>query len=69
MSNSSKQTGTVKFFNSDKAYGFIAIDGGGEIFVHKNDCDRIDLRQDERVEFIIGEGRKGNVAKDVKIIN
>ncbi len=69
MSNTQKQTGTVKFFNAAKAYGFITIDGGGEVFVHKNDCNDKDLRQDDKVEFSIGDGKKGKIAQDVSIID
>lgn len=64
-------TGTVKFFNKANAYGFITIDNSDrEIFVHKNDVNnKQDLNQDDRVEFSIGSGKKGDVAKEVAIID
>lgn len=64
-----KLTGKVKFFNKTNAYGFITMDNGKEIFVHKNDVNsREDLRQNDTVSFTIGEGKKGPVAKDVEIL-
>jgi CspA family cold shock protein len=62
-------TGKVKFFNKVNAYGFITMDDGKEIFVHKNDVNgRNDLYTDDSVSFTIGEGKKGPVAKDVDVI-
>ena len=70
MSNTFKQTGVVKFFKRDKAYGFITMDENQEdLFVHKNDCNGVELQKGERVEFIIGDGKKGKIAQEVAIVD
>tara|TARA_B100000508_G_scaffold140463_1_gene141579 strand:+ start:22416 stop:22610 length:195 start_codon:yes stop_codon:yes gene_type:complete len=60
------KTGTVKFFNQEKGFGFITEEGTGkEYFVHKTGC--IDIITDgDEVTFEVGEGRKGPMAVDVK---
>lgn len=62
-------TGTVKWFNSDKGYGFIAPDDGGkDLFVHHSDVKTsgyATLDEGQKVEFDIGEGQKGPCAKNV----
>ncbi|HEX5237235.1 MAG TPA: cold-shock protein [Sphingomicrobium sp.] len=59
-------TGTVKFFNENKGYGFIAPDGGGnDAFVHISAVERSGmrtLRQDQRVSFELQEDRRGKMA-------
>ena len=59
-------TGTVKFFNENKGYGFIAPDGGGnDAFVHISAVERSGmrtLRQDQRVSFDLQEDRGGKMA-------
>jgi CspA family cold shock protein len=66
-----RETGTVKWFNESKGYGFIARDEGGDIFVHYSGIEgsgyRI-LEEGQRVEFTVGEGLKGPAAVNVNVI-
>ncbi len=61
-------TGTVKFFNESKGFGFIKEDdSSNEYFVHASGL--IDeIREDDNVEFDLKEGRKGLNAVNVKVI-
>jgi CspA family cold shock protein len=64
-------TGTVKFFNSEKGFGFIARPDGDDLFVHYSNIEghgRRDLEDGQNVEFEIGEGRKGEEARNVRVI-
>ena len=59
-------TGTVKFFNETKGFGFIKVDGSGEeIFVHVTGLTD-NIQQDDKVTFDIGQGKKGMTAVNVK---
>ena len=63
--------GTVKWFNAEKGYGFIAVDGGQDVFVHYSAIlteGFRSLEQDQRVEFEISQGQKGPQADDVRVI-
>ena len=59
-------TGTVKFFNADKGYGFIAPDDGtNDAFVHISAVERsgmASLTQDQRVTYDLEEDRRGKMA-------
>jgi CspA family cold shock protein len=63
--------GSVKWFNSDRGYGFIAVEGGQDVFVHfsaiTGSGDR-GLQEGQRVEFDITQGQKGPQAENVKVI-
>jgi len=63
------QQGTVKWFDPEKGYGFILQENGQDLFVHKSALDGDILNEGEQVEFEIGEGRKGPIAENVKVIN
>lgn len=60
-------TGTVKFFNETKGFGFITPeDGGKDVFVHANGL--IDeINEGDKVSFDVEEGRKGLNAVNVKV--
>jgi cold shock protein len=63
--------GTVKWFNSEKGYGFIAVDGGQDLFVHYTAIDMEgyrSLEDGQHVEFEVGQGPKGPQAEQVRIV-
>ena len=67
-------TGTVKWFNTTKGFGFIAPDDGGkDVFVHISAVERsglTGLADDQKVEFELREGRDGRtLADDIKIVS
>ncbi len=59
------ETGTVKFFNESKGFGFITQEDGKEIFVHVSGLKQ-DIRQNDKVEFEVEEGKKGLSAVNVR---
>ena len=60
------ETGTVKFFNEEKGFGFITPDSGGkDIFVHVSGVQGGPLNDGDKVEYEIGEGKKGPCAVSV----
>jgi CspA family cold shock protein len=63
-------TGKVKWYDSEKGYGFLARDDGGEVFVHSSalPAGTTALRQGQRVEFGVAEGRRGAQALQVRIL-
>jgi cold shock protein len=65
-------TGTVKWFNSEKGFGFIAQDGGGaDVFVHYSAIQSAgyrELNEGQKVEFEVTQGQKGPQAANVRPI-
>ena len=60
--------GTVKWFNSEKGFGFITQDGGPDVFVHFSAIESdgyLELRENQRVEFNVKDGDKGPQAENV----
>ena len=63
--------GTVKWFNAEKGFGFISREGADDVFVHFSAIEGTgykSLEEGQRVEFEVGPGRKGDEARDVKIV-
>ena len=69
---SERITGTVKWFNGSKGYGFIEREGGADVFVHfsaiQSDGFR-SLEEGQRVEFEVEQGPKGLQAANVTAVN
>ncbi len=62
--------GTVKWFNGDRGYGFIAVEGGSDVFVHFSAIGggHRSLEEGQKVEFDITRGQKGPQADNVRVI-
>ena len=58
--------GTVKWFDEEKGYGFIILEDGKELVVHKSGVESGYLMAGQTVDLEIGEGRKGPCAVSVK---
>jgi len=66
-----RETGTVKWFNATKGYGFIARDDESDIFVHYSAIQGSgyrSLEEGQKVEFTVAQGPKGLQAQDVTVI-
>ncbi|EAG7811437.1 cold-shock protein [Listeria monocytogenes] len=62
------QTGTVKWFNSEKGFGFIEVEGGDDVFVHFSAIEGEGFKtldEGQSVEFEIFEGQRGPQAEKV----
>jgi cold shock protein len=67
---SERTIGTVKWFNGSKGYGFIARDGGEDVFVHFSAIQGAgfrNLEEGQRVEFDVEQGAKGPQATNVTL--
>ena len=59
-------TGTVKFFNDSKGFGFITPDEGGkDVFVHANGLSNVSIAEGDKVSYDVEEGQKGLNAVNV----
>jgi CspA family cold shock protein len=69
---SDRINGTVKWFNGDKGFGFIAREGGADVFVHfsaiQGDGFR-NLQEGQKVEFTVEKGPKGPQATNVTVLS
>jgi len=64
-------TGSVKFFNSEKGYGFISREQGDDVFVHYSNIQGEGyktLEVGQKVEFDVAPGRKGEEAQNVRVV-
>jgi len=64
-----RETGTVKWFNNQKGYGFITRDSGGDVFVHYTALEGEGFRsleEGERIEFAVEQAEKGPAAVNVR---
>jgi len=64
-------TGTVKFFNAEKGFGFISREQGDDVFVHFSNIQGDgykSLDEGQTVEFDVGPGKKGEEAQNVRAI-
>jgi CspA family cold shock protein len=64
-------TGTVKFFNAEKGYGFISREKGDDVSVHFSNIQGTgyrSLQEGQHVEFDVAPGRKGEEAQNVRVI-
>jgi CspA family cold shock protein len=64
-------TGTVKFFNNEKGYGFIAREQGADVFVHYTAIEGKgfrSLQEGQQVEFDVVPGKKGEQAQNVRVL-
>ncbi|GGN26324.1 cold-shock protein [Lentzea sp. NBRC 102530] len=70
MEGKTLATGTVKWFNAEKGFGFIAPDdGSADVFVHYSEIQSKGFRsleENQKVEFEVGQGQKGPQAQQVR---
>jgi len=59
-------TGTVKFFNTTKGFGFITQEAGSDIFFHVSELRNGHVTDGDKVDFEIGDSQKGPVAVNIR---
>jgi CspA family cold shock protein len=67
-----RMRGVVKWFNSEKGFGFITPESGPDLFVHYSEIQSSgyrSLNEGDKVEFIVTDGKKGKQASSVVVIN
>lgn len=64
-------SGKVKWFSADKGFGFLAREDGGDVFVHRDalPSGTTELKPGQRVEFGVAEGRRGEQALSVRVLD
>ena len=60
------KTGTVKFFNSEKGFGFIEVEGEKDVFVHSSSLSGFTLQEGDKVQFDVEKGTKGPQATNIQ---
>jgi len=60
--------GTVKFFNTNKGFGFITPEEGDDLFFHVTNIEGNPPEEGSNVEYELGEGRKGPQAEHVRVV-
>ncbi len=71
FSMAERETGTVKWFNGTKGYGFIEREGGADVFVHYSSIlsdGYKTLEEGQKVQFVVEQGPKGEQAQEVEVI-
>ena len=64
-----RERGVVKWYNERKRYGFVTRTGGSEIFAHRSNFDGMGrVQPGDLVEFAVGQGEKGLMAVDVRLL-
>jgi cold shock protein len=64
-------TGKVKWFSAEKGFGFLSREGGSDVFVHRDALPQgvTELKPGQRVEFGVAEGRRGEQALSVRVLD
>ncbi|MGH9262302.1 MAG: cold shock domain-containing protein, partial [Acidimicrobiales bacterium] len=64
-------TGKVKWYDTEKGFGFLSKDGGGDVFVHSSALPAgvAALKPGQRVEFGVAEGKRGEQALSVRVLD
>ncbi|CUU48593.1 cold-shock protein [Clostridium beijerinckii] len=58
--------GTVKFFNSEKGFGFIEVEGEKDVFVHSSSLSGFSIQEGDKVQFDVEKGTKGPQATNIQ---